>query len=190
MPRIVGCSGSRARARKASTYLSSIISRIVSIGISSIFWTSCEVRKPSKKWRNGTRLSSVDAWATIAMSCASCTELEQSIAKPVWRHAITSPWSPKMQRPWHARERAETWNTVGVSSPAILYMFGIISRRPCEAVNVVVSEPVVSEPCTAPAAPPSDSISTIEGIEPQMFVFACAASSSHVSAIGEEGVIG
>ena len=90
-----------------------------------------------------------------------------------------------MQRPWHARERADTWNTVGVSSPAILYMFGIISRRPCEAVNVVVSEPVVSEPCTAPAAPPSDSISTIEGIEPQML-----ASSSHVSAIGDDGVIG
>ena len=69
-------------------------------------------------------------------------------------------------------------------------MFGIISRRPCEAVKVVVSEPVVSEPCTAPAAPPSDSISTIEGIDPQMFVFAWAASSSHVSAIGEDGVIG
>ena len=69
-------------------------------------------------------------------------------------------------------------------------MFGIISRRPCDAVNVVVSEPVVSEPCTAPAAPPSLSISTIEGTEPQMFVLACAASSSHVSAIGDDGVIG
>ena len=57
-------------------------------------------------------------------------------------------------------------------------------------MNVVVSEPVVSEPCTAPAAPPSDSISTIEGIEPQMFVLHAAASSSQVSAIGEDGVIG
>ena len=48
---------------------------------------------------------------------------------------MTSPWSPKMQRPWHASERAETWNTVGASSPAILYMFGIMRRRPCDAVN-------------------------------------------------------
>ena len=143
-----------------------------------------------KTWRNGTFDSSVAACATIAMSCDSWTEFEQSIAKPVWRHAITSPWSPKMQREFDARERAETWNTVGASSPAILYMFGIISRRPCDAVKVVVSEPVVSEPCTAPAAPPSDSISTIEGIEPQMFVLQWAASSSHVSAIGEDGVIG
>lgn len=75
--------GSSARLRKSSTNLSSIISRIVSIGISSIFWTSWEVRKPSKKWRNGTFDSSVDAWATIAMSCASWTLFEQSIAKPV-----------------------------------------------------------------------------------------------------------
>ena len=69
-------------------------------------------------------------------------------------------------------------------------MFGIMRRRPCDAVKVVVSEPVVSEPCTAPAAPPSDSISTIDGIEPQMFVLHAEASSSHVSAIGEDGVIG
>ena len=32
-------------------------------------------------------------------------------------------------------------NTVGVNSPAILYMFGIINNRPCEAVNVVASAP-------------------------------------------------
>ena len=103
---------------------------------------------------------------------------------------MTSPWSPKMQRELEARERAETWKTVGTSSPAILYMFGIMRRRPWEAVKVVVSEPVVSEPWTAPAAPPSDSISTMEGTLPQMFVLACAASSSQVSAIGEDGVIG
>ena len=30
-----------------------------------------------------------------------------------------------------------------VSSPAILYMFGIIRSKPCEAVNVVVKAPVV-----------------------------------------------
>ena len=35
-----------------------------------------------------------------------------------------------------ATVRAVTWNTVGSSSPAILNMFGIISSRPCDAVNV------------------------------------------------------
>ncbi len=103
---------------------------------------------------------------------------------------MTSPWSPKMHRPWQASERAETWKTAGESSPAILYMFGIISRRPCDAVKVVVSEPVVTDPCTAPAAPPSDSISTIVGVVPQMFLRPSAANWSHVSAIGEDGVIG
>ena len=79
---------------------------------------------------------------------------------------------------------------MGVSSPAILYMLGLISRRPCDAVNVVVRAPVVRAPWTAPAAPPSDSISMILGTLPQRLVLPLAASSSHVSAIGEEGVIG
>ena len=70
-----------------------------------------------------------------------------------------------------ASARAATWNTVEVSSPAILYMFGIISSRPCEAVKVVAREPVCSAPCTAPAAPPSLCISTTVGTVPQMFGF-------------------
>jgi hypothetical protein len=37
--------------------------------------------------------------------------------------------------------RAATWMTVGVSSPAILNMFGIMRSRPCDAVNVVASAP-------------------------------------------------
>ena len=37
-----------------------------------------------------------------------------------------------------------------VSSPAILYMLGIISSRPCDAVKVVVSAPACSAPWTAP----------------------------------------
>ena len=36
-------------------------------------------------------------------------------------------------------ERAATWKTVGVSSPAILNMLGIIRSRPWDAVKVVVS---------------------------------------------------
>ena len=56
---------------------------------------------------------------------------------PVALTPITSWWSPKIDSACVARLRAATWNTVAVSSPAILYMFGIISSRPCAEVNVV-----------------------------------------------------
>ncbi len=39
-------------------------------------------------------------------SCASCTELEQSMAHPVERAAMTSPWSPKIDSACVARDRA------------------------------------------------------------------------------------
>ena len=66
--------------------------------------------------------------------------------KPVERALITSLWSPKMESAWAARARAAMWNTVLVSSPAILYMLGIISSRPCDAVKVVQSEPACKAP--------------------------------------------
>ena len=79
---------------------------------------------------------------------------------------------------------------MGVSSPAILYMLGIISSRPCEAVKVVVSAPACSAPWTAPAAPPSLCISITVGTVPQRLVrFAEDHWSAH-SPIGEEGVMG
>ena len=130
---------------------------------------SCDVRKPSKKCTNGTRDSSVAICAMAARSCASCTEADASCANPVARTAITSWWSPKIDSACEASARAATWKTAGVSSPAILYMFGIISSRPCDAVNVVVSAPPCSEPWTAPAAPPSLCISMTVGTSPQMF---------------------
>ena len=69
-------------------------------------------------------------------------------------------------------------------------MLGIMSRSPWEAVKVVVSAPPWSDPCSAPAAPPSLCISTTEGTLPQTFRFPRLAHSSASSAIGEEGVIG
>ena len=57
---------------------------------SATFATSCEVRKPSKKWMNGMRDSSVAACAMSAKSCASCTLAEESMAQPVERTDITS----------------------------------------------------------------------------------------------------
>ena len=135
------------------TNSSLIILRMTSSSTSSIFDTSCEVRNPSKKCRNGIRLSSVAAWAISAKSIASCTLAELSMANPVVRASITSLWSPKMDSACVASVRAEMWNTVGVSSPAIFNILGTLSSKPWDAVNVQVSAPVWSAPCTAPAAP-------------------------------------
>jgi len=44
----------------------------------------------------------------------------KSMAHPVIRADMTSLWSPKMESPCVARERAATWKTVEVSSPEIL----------------------------------------------------------------------
>ena len=130
------------------------------------------------------------AWATSARSCASCTELAASIAHPVVRACITSLWSPKIDRACVATVRAATWMTAGVSSPAILNMFGIIRSRPCDEVNVVPSAPSWRAPWSAPAAPPSDCISTTSGTTPHRFGCAAADQSSACSPIGDAGVIG
>src|SRR5208337_2297749 len=111
-------------------------------------------------------------------------------AKPVWRVAITSLWSPKMESACVARVLAETWNTVAVSSPAILYMLGIIKRRPCEAVKVVARDPPCSAPCIAPEAPPSLCISITWGMVPQRLVLLSADHWSAHSPMGDEGVMG
>ena len=124
------------------------------------------------------------------MSWASCTEADESKAQPVDRQAITSLWSPKMERAWVATVRAVTWKTVAVNSPAILNMLGIINNRPCEAVNVVVRAPACSAPCTAPAAPASLCISTTTGTAPKAFLRPAAAQASGSSPSPDEGVMG
>jgi hypothetical protein len=58
--------------------------------MSSILFSSCELRNPSKKCRKGTRARSVADWAMSAKSCASWMLLEQSRAQPVERVAMTS----------------------------------------------------------------------------------------------------
>ena len=103
---------------------------------------------------------------------------------------MTSLWSPKMDRAWQARERADTRKTVGSISPAILCMLGSMSIRPWEAVNVVVRAPAEREPWTAPEAPPSDCISTTSTFCPKMFFLSWADHSSASSPIVDEGVIG
>ena len=66
------------------------------------------------------RASTVAAWAIRAKSWASWTEFDASMAKPVARAAMTSLWSQKMDSAWAASDRAATWITAAVNSPAIL----------------------------------------------------------------------
>jgi len=68
-----------------------------------------------------------------------------------------------MNKAWVASARAATCRTAGVSSPAILYMFGSISSNPCELVKLEASDPACTAPCSVPAAPASDCISTMWG---------------------------
>ena len=84
------------------------------------FWISWEVRNPSKKWMTPMLAWMADRWATGARSMTSWGLPEASMAMPVPRQAITSWWSPKMDRAWVVRVRAATWNTPGSPSPAIL----------------------------------------------------------------------
>src|SRR5664279_926434 len=112
------------------------------------------------------------------------------MTKPVWRVAIASWWSPKIDSAWAATARAATCITVLVSSPAILYMLGIISSRPCDDVNVVPSAPACSAPCRAPAAPPSLCISMTLGTVPQMFFLPTDDHASDDSPMGDDGVMG
>ena len=80
--------------------------------------------------------------------------------------------------------------TALVSSPAILYIFGIISNNPWEAVKVVVMEPVWRAPCTVPAAPASLCISTTLGMVPHRLGRPSDIHASAHSPIGEAGVMG
>ena len=91
---------------------------------------------------------------------------------------------------WVATVRAATWITAGVSSPAILYMFGSISSSPWDAVNVAPSAPFVTAPCRAPAAPASDWSSMTSGTAPHRLVRPAADQASADSPIAEDGVIG
>jgi hypothetical protein len=136
------------------------------------------------------RPARVAAWAIRAKSWASCTELAHSRAQPVARQAMTSEWSPKMDKAWVATARAATCSTQGVNSPAILYRLGMNSSRPWLAVKLVASAPEVSAPCRAPAAPPSDCISMILGTAPHRLGLPWEAHSSAHSPMLEDGVMG
>ena len=131
-------SGARRGGRRSSPRRSARAGRRRSAGGSWPPRARCGSRRRSAGTAPATR--GVAAWLTSAKSCTSCTEPAASRAKPVCRAAMTSEWSPKMDSACVARVRAATCRVNGVSSPAILYMLGIISSRPCEAVKVVDSD--------------------------------------------------
>ena len=90
VPRITGAVGRRRRSRCSSIASFDTSERTVSSSSSSTRLISCEVRNPSKKCRNGTRVRRVAACDTAAKSWASWTELAHNIANPVERAAMTS----------------------------------------------------------------------------------------------------
>ena len=58
--------------------------------MTSIFWISWLVRKPSWKWMKGTRVLMVVRWATAARSMTSCTLPVDIMVTPVVRQLMTS----------------------------------------------------------------------------------------------------
>jgi hypothetical protein len=62
VPRTNGCVGVERPAPVSAHQIVVDHRANVSSEISSILFTSCEVRKPSKKWTNGMRVRSVAAW--------------------------------------------------------------------------------------------------------------------------------
>ncbi len=139
---------------------------------------------------NGTRPSIAARCGTAVRSITSCTLPSHIMASPVCLHAITSEWSPKMEKACVPTVLELTCRTPGSSSPLSLYSAGTISISPCEAVYEVVSAPASSAPCIAPAAPHSLSISTRRTGCPNRFFLPLAAQTSTCAAIGEDGVIG
>jgi hypothetical protein len=103
------------------------------------FLTSCEVRKPSKKCRKGMRVS---GWRHARSGQGR--GLPARRRRPAWPSRSGGrpshlEWSPKIESAWAATSGRRCGRRCWSSSPAILYILGIINSKPCEAVKVVVS---------------------------------------------------
>jgi hypothetical protein len=72
----------------------------------------------------------VAIWQARPISITYYTVDENIIAKPVYLAAITSEWSPWIDKDYLVIALAAIWKTAGISSPAIKNIFGIFKRRP------------------------------------------------------------
>ena len=116
------------------------------VGAHEVFWRprsaglrqkaarSCSVRgRSGSRRRNGRK---APGWRASPRGPRAPSRAPLArMPKPGWRSRSDGrpsrrEWSPKIDNPWAAKERAATWTTAAVSSPAILYMFGTISKRP------------------------------------------------------------
>jgi hypothetical protein len=169
VPRMVGRSGDMARARK-DAMSSSVDDRADVIASESmvIFCASCEVRKPSKKWMKGMR-----AVARGVRDQGEVVRLlhrvaaQQGAAGGAAGHDVRVIAEDRQalggeragahvqgQRQQFARDLVEIGNH---QQQALRGREGRRERAP------------ERPPCTAPAAPPSDCISTTRGISPHRF---------------------
>ena len=105
-----GPGGRGERAARCAATSSSSISARRSSSVERLDLRAPRARCGSRRRSAGTARA-LAAWRRgrcAARSCASCTEPEASMAKPVCRQAITSEWSPKIERAWVASVRAAT----------------------------------------------------------------------------------
>jgi hypothetical protein len=136
--------------------------------------TSCEVRKPSKKWTNGTRVRSVAAWAIERHVVGLLHRAPRPAGRTPVPHRHHVGMVAEDRQPLRGQRAGRDMEHRRGQFTGDLVHVGSISIRPCEAVKVVVSAPACRAPCIAPAAPPSLCISTTVGTLPQRLVLPVA----------------
>ena len=160
-----------------------------SSSISSIFATSCEVRKPSKKWRNGTPHSSVAARAIAAM-CEPPEPIRSRTGRTRLGGSHHVGVVAENRERMSGEVRAATCIAKADSSPAILYILGSSGaapgggegRRERTRLERTVDGARCASLLTASRPRP--------GRLPQRFVLPWPDHWSASSPIGELGVIG
>jgi hypothetical protein len=104
---------------------------------------------------------------------------------------MTSLWSPKIDRPWQAIERAVTWKTVGSELAGDFVHVGDHQEQTLgSGKGGAQRRRWPGSRGGSRQRQPSDCIWEMTGIEPQMFSWPALALASASAAIGEDGVMG
>ena len=125
-----------------------------------------------------------------AKSWASCTEFEHRSAKPVCRQAITSEWSPNIERAWVANVRAVTCMVKGDQLTGDLVHVGDHQEQALGGRERGRQRPCLEGAVHSPGCASLRLHLGHLGTTPQRFVLPRLAHSSQNSAMGELGVIG